>query len=228
MLSEIQTSSLAPPPHSEHLLPNNDIWLGAVWGTNSVLEQTLTFRVYHLGISDICLSHWISKRPGHAPLPSHVFKNHPPSHAARWFFASSLGFSVTSGLPCRCASASICVLRDRANTEFLSLTWSRMQRCAGCLRPLCRHLLPRLATPVPTSDPETSACQKKTYILHDSVHMKCSEQENPMRQKEDFWLLRAWWDLEMGDRQMSTGVSFWGEENILKLTAVMVVHTWIY
>lgn len=38
--------------------------------------------------------------------------------------------------------------------------------------------------------------------------MKCSEQENPMRQKEDFWLLRAWWDLEMGDRQMSTGVSF--------------------
>lgn len=33
-----------------------------------------------------------------------------------------------------------------------------MQRCAGCLRPLCRHLLPRLATPVPTSDPETSAC----------------------------------------------------------------------
>lgn len=56
MLSETQTSSLAPPPCSEYLLPNNyDIWLGPVWGMNCVTEQTLTFRFYYLlGIGDIC------------------------------------------------------------------------------------------------------------------------------------------------------------------------------
>lgn len=88
------------------LAPNNyDIWLGPVWGTNLAIEQTLTFRLYYLfGIGDICVSHWISKRPACAtfyPFCSQdrmcLFKNDPaslsPLPVGSLFL--SLGFYVT-------------------------------------------------------------------------------------------------------------------------------------
>lgn len=56
------------------------------------------------------------------------------------------------------------------------------------------------------------------HILQDYIHLKCPEQANPQRQKVDQWLLS-------GARKRKDGgmiangdrVSFWGDDNILKL-----------
>ena len=55
--------------------------------------------------------------------------------------------------------------------------------------------------------------------------MKCAEQANPQRQKVDWWLPRGvevrW---KWGVITIEYDVSFHGDQNVLKLTVVMVTQ----
>ena len=104
-------------PCSDYLLPNNyDLWLGPVWGTHYVTEQTLTFRFYYLlGIGDICLCHWISRRPACAT-----------SYAPKIACAC---LKVTLPLSHRCPVGLCFFFRILYNTDALVLMCTNLNLC---------------------------------------------------------------------------------------------------
>ena len=56
-------------------------------------------------------------------------------------------------------------------------------------------------------------------MLHDSMHMKCSGQANPWRQKVSV----GFGSQRLGGEWNGNRVSFWGDENVLNLIVVLDV-----